>query len=387
MSHIRMSHIWMAKICHINESYMNESWGMSHVTHQYGPCQLHNAWPRGKKINCTKNELHILNESRRTCEWVMSHIYRWGTNDSLFVMSHTTLCHVTHHIFLCHTPHQCGLCQLYKRWLKHVSYEWVMQYTLMSHGSWVKSRDKVWCMTYVVWCVTSVVWCVTSQRESSHMWCGVWHMWCGVWHDNVSPVTNQCGPCQLHNESWNRKQWMDTTYESSHVAHTNQSCRTHQWVMSHESWVMRLSHAPVRPLLALQWMTKTFESSHVPSPSSHVPHTNESWVMSHELWVWVMSRTSAALASFTMNGWDVTVAVAKPIVYWHAEGPDDFKLRWVMVIKRVVIHPSCVCSSVLQCVAVCCSVLVVIHPSCVCSSVLQCVAVCCSVLQCVAVCW
>jgi len=42
---------------------------------------------------------------------------------------------------------------------------------------------------------------------------------------------------------------------------------------------------------------------------------------------------------------------------------------------------SCVAESVLQCVAVCCSVL-----QCVADSVLQCVAVCCGVLRCVAVC-
>ena len=42
-----------------------------------------------------------------------------------------------------------------------------------------------------------------------------------------------------------------------------------------------------------------------------------------------------------------------------------------------------VCCSVLQCVAVCCSVLQCVA---VCCSVSQCVAVCCSVLQCVVVC-
>ena len=46
-----------------------------------------------------------------------------------------------------------------------------------------------------------------------------------------------------------------------------------------------------------------------------------------------------------------------------------------------------VCCSVLQCVAVCCSVLPFTgyNGRIVCCSVLQCVAVCCSVLQCVAV--
>ena len=42
-----------------------------------------------------------------------------------------------------------------------------------------------------------------------------------------------------------------------------------------------------------------------------------------------------------------------------------------------------VCCSVLQCIAVCCSVLQCVA---VCCSVFQCVAVCCSVLQCVPVC-
>jgi len=55
------------------------------------------------------------------------------------------------------------------------------------------------------------------------------------------------------------------------------------------------------------------------------------------------------------------------------------------------------CSSVLQCVAVCCSVVCGRSNSspsflnqsdlCIVKSVLQCVAVCCSVLQCVAVCY
>jgi len=49
-----------------------------------------------------------------------------------------------------------------------------------------------------------------------------------------------------------------------------------------------------------------------------------------------------------------------------------------------VVQCVAVCCSVLQCVAVCCSVLQCFA---VCRSVLQCVAVCCNVLQCAAVCW
>jgi len=47
-----------------------------------------------------------------------------------------------------------------------------------------------------------------------------------------------------------------------------------------------------------------------------------------------------------------------------------------------VMQCAAVCCSVLQCVAVCCSVLQCVAVRC---SVLQCVAVCCSALQCVAV--
>jgi len=52
-----------------------------------------------------------------------------------------------------------------------------------------------------------------------------------------------------------------------------------------------------------------------------------------------------------------------------------------LVIRRLYIAE--ICCSVLQCVAVCCGMLQCVA---VCCSVLQCVAVCCSVLQCVAVC-
>jgi len=72
--------------------------------------------------------------------------------------------------------------------------------------------------------------------------------------------------------------------------------------------------------------------------------------------------------------------------------PDSFTVNEASRMCHV-----CVCSSLLQCIAVCCSVLycvcIVLQCVAVCCSVLpcvcillQCVAVCCSVLQCVAVC-
>jgi len=73
-------------------------------------------------------------------------------------------------------------------------------------------------------------------------------------------------------------------------------------------------------------------------------------------------------------------------------GKRTLKIRHYMHLNypvALVMYDS-VCCSVLQCVAVCCSVCAIclIHMcdiSHVCCGVLQCVAVCCSVLQCVAV--
>ena len=87
-----------------------------------------------------------------------------------------------------------------------------------------------------------------------------------------------------------------------------------------------------------------------------------------------------------------------------------FRAFWLLIniyhISRVIYTiESVLCCSVLQCVAVCYSVLqcyynnlhtfsffhisrvICMSESVLCHSVLQCVAVCCGVLQCIAVCW
>jgi len=57
------------------------------------------------------------------------------------------------------------------------------------------------------------------------------------------------------------------------------------------------------------------------------------------------------------------------------------------VVKARLVQQKCGAVYVMQCVAVCCSVLqCALQCVAVCCNVLQCVAVCCSVLQCVAVC-
>jgi len=109
--------------------------------------------------------------------------------------------------------------------------------------------------------------------------------------------------------------------------------------------------------------------------------TNE-WVMSHiyvDVWIRAWKRWSQARA---------------------------FQATWCCLESWPRCHGSlantCMCCSVLQCVAVCCGVFQYVavccleswpryHGSlantCMCCTVLQCVAVCCNVLQCVAMCF
>ena len=150
--------------------------------------------------------------ARRTqllCEWVMSHKKGWHE---------------------CAMSHACVSCLT---WMSHVSCEWVM------------SHKKRWCE------------CVMSHAcESWHMWMShvscVWVMFhvyesCLMWMSRVScelvifHVNESCliwmshGSCRIWTSHvtydwhvpWRIHIWM------SHGTHTNRSCYTYEWVMSH----------------------------------------------------------------------------------------------------------------------------------------------------------
>ena len=86
------------------------------------------------------------------------------------------------------------------------------------------------------------------------------------------------------------------------------------------------------------------------------------------------------------------VAVCHSVIPWPFAFIEHFHSQW-RDFASCLLQCVAVCCSMLQYVAVCCSVLQCVAVRCsvlqcvaMCCSVLQCVAVCCSVLQCVAVC-
>ena len=122
MAHIYMSHvktIWgshgahMNESCHTYESVMSHTYGsrhthqwvmaliwMNHVTHMNESCHT---YERGVPLECISDVTRI-NESRHTCEWVMSHarVMRmrvssgWGDVTHMNQSSLVWMCHVTH---------------------------------------------------------------------------------------------------------------------------------------------------------------------------------------------------------------------------------------------------------------------------------------------------
>jgi len=96
----------------------------------------------------------------------------------------------------------------------------------------------------------------------------------------------------------------------SHVTHTNESCHTHEWVMTH----VRMSHIGMshvtkewgpRPVIAWHWrlricnVTRGNASCHSQWVMSHMG-------MSHVTWKWVMSHRNEVwgLHSLGIEGWE-----------------------------------------------------------------------------------
>ena len=158
------------------------------------------------------------------------------------------------------------------------------------------------------------------------------------------------------NESCHTHSWVMSHTWMSHVTQMNESCRTHEWVMSH-TWMRHVSH--------------THESSHtykcVMSQISmhHVTRMNASfhtyeWVMSHVRHVthrymmlqWRIANKSRAVTNIIVG----VRQMASTLEVVAAFGRYKYKIRLMQRrARQVVLLRVIVCCSVLQCVAVCCS--------------------------------
>ena len=138
----------------------------------------------------------------------------------------------------------------------------------------------------------------------------------------------------------------------SHVTHTNESCHTHEWVMSH-TWMSHGTH-----------MNESCHTSKIRACRVCI------WMTWHTSGTSVQEATTSTCCSVLQCD-AVCCSVLQCIaVSYLQQRSNDIKLA-PFTIQFQQPNPFYLCCSVLQYVVVCCSVL-------------QSVAVCCSVLQYVA---
>ena len=163
-SHVWRSHI--AYVCDVTHPYLRDDPIMWETHHH------------DRNVTC-------INESRHTCEGVMSH--------------------------LCATwlIHMCDMTQLRERLTLTIG---TFTYINESH---------VW-MSHVTRMSAS---CHTYERAMSHTWETHAH------HRNVTYI----------NESRHTYEWVTSRVWMSHVTHTNETCHTHECIMSHV-WMRHVTH-------------------------------------------------------------------------------------------------------------------------------------------------
>ena len=115
--------------------------------------------------------MRLINESRDTYEWVMSHTYGWVVSQIYkYVTSHVWISHVTHvgmsHVTRmnesCHT-HTNESCHTYERVVSHV---WMSQVTRMNEPCHVGMNESCHTYEWVMWHVWKSH--VTRMDESRH---------------------------------------------------------------------------------------------------------------------------------------------------------------------------------------------------------------------------
>ena len=174
------SHIWLSHVAHKNVSC--HKW-MSHVTRMTNLPQLRVRTGPGFRVSVL-----YINQSRRTCEWVVLHIFMimshvWEKLRRVYewVMSHIWMSHVT---------------QMNE---SHHTYEWVMSHIWMCHVTRTRkiplrirmSHATHMNVTHVsrigMWMWDSYVWRTYEYHTHIHMSC---HTSCHTYHT--------CIPCGVY---------------------------------------------------------------------------------------------------------------------------------------------------------------------------------------------
>jgi len=127
-------------------------------------------------------------------------------------------------------------------WMSHVTYEWVMSHVWMSHVTYMnESRHSYeWVMSHIWMSPATYEWVMPHMNIMSPM-----NASCRIWISHATHM-DESRHMLLH---YDTHEWISHTgilphtNESCHIrmSHVNESCRTHEWVMSH-IWLRRWRH-------------------------------------------------------------------------------------------------------------------------------------------------
>ena len=108
------------------------------------------------------------------------------------------------------------------------------------------------------------------------------------------------------NESCHTHDWVMSHVWMRHVTHMNESCHTHEWVLSHV-WMSHVTH--------LNKSCHTYESGMSHIRMSHITHLNESC----HTYEWVMNLDTHINESFHINE-QVSSHIGQPLIISHLNG-------------------------------------------------------------------
>jgi len=151
-------HMWMSYVAHVNESYRTCKWVVScvwtsHVTrtHMNASCQT---YTRVCVVSHSHISIHIhtyvnFNQIMKICqkitapsfayEEVISHIYEWDMSHRYeWVMSHIWISHLAHMTNKsCHTYERL----MSHMWMRYVTFVWISNVTFAHIGQWWSRRS------------------------------------------------------------------------------------------------------------------------------------------------------------------------------------------------------------------------------------------------------
>jgi len=228
------------------------------------------------------------------------HVWKWHvTHINVASFRHFTHLHVGHrHTHINVARHTCE-CGMSRKWIRHIAHlqeryvthmnesrhthEWVTSHTWMSHVTHMNESRHTQ--------TKALVWSACMRMTWLCRVCDVSHVY--VWNAHIECLSHATVYKLSSCHTWR-----------SHVTHTNESCHSHEGAMSHtrRSHVTRMKESCVTQAMAC--LVAHDDTRRSWACTSHVSHTNESchthrWVISH---AWKSHITHTKESFYTHDG-------------------------------------------------------------------------------------